>query len=145
MKRNTEEVRSRRSSGIRGLHHVSLKCGDAAEFLRAKAFYTDVLGLRVWREWNEGVLIETGAGYIEIFCTGEGVKRLGAVRHFAFACDDVDSTAAAIRAAGYEIFVEPRDIVLPAEQPVRARIAFCRGPLGEEIEFFDEKDSGAPA
>jgi len=62
------------------------------------------------------------------------------VRHFAFACDDPDAAAAAVRAAGYEVFIEPRDVVLPSEPPIRARVAFCRGPLDEEIEFFAEKE-----
>ena len=124
---------------IRGLHHVSLKCADRAVFERAKAFYCDVLGLRVYREWEAGVLLDSGAGYVEIFSNGEGVTSIGAVRHMAFACDDVDATAARVRAAGYEVFVEPKNVILPSVPPVHARVAFCRGALGEEIELFDEK------
>lgn len=44
----------------------------------------------------------------------------------------------AVRAAGYEVFVEPKDIEIASEIPFPARIAFCRGPVGEEIEFFHE-------
>ena len=44
-----------------------------------------------------------------------------------------------VREAGYEVFIEPRDIVIASEPPFPARIAFCRGPLQEEIEFFQEK------
>lgn len=32
-----------------------------------------------------------------------------------------------------------RDIVIASEPPFPAGIAFCRGPLQEEIEFFQEK------
>ena len=32
-----------------------------------------------------------------------------------------------------------RDIVITSEPPFPAKIAFCRGPLQEEIEFFQEK------
>ena len=32
-----------------------------------------------------------------------------------------------------------RDIVIASEPPFPAKIAFCRGPLQEEIEFFQEK------
>ena len=32
-----------------------------------------------------------------------------------------------------------RDIVIASEPPFPAKIAFCRGPLPEEIEFFQEK------
>ena len=44
-----------------------------------------------------------------------------------------------LKAAGYEVFVEPKDIVIPSEPEYKARIAFGRGPLGEEIEFFQER------
>jgi len=40
-----------------------------------------------------------------------------------------------IRKAGYHVFLGPKDITAP----VPARIAFCTGPLGEEIELFSEK------
>ena len=35
--------------------------------------------------------------------------------------------------------IEPKDIVIPSEPEYKARIAFGRGPLGEEIEFFQER------
>lgn len=38
-----------------------------------------------------------------------------------------------------EVFVEPKDIEIQSDPRFPARIAFCRGPLGEEIEFFCEK------
>ena len=44
-----------------------------------------------------------------------------------------------LRKAGYEVFVEPKDIEIQSDPKFPARIAFCRGPLGEEIEFFCEK------
>ena len=124
---------------IQGIHHVSLKCADPAAYERAKRFYIDVLGLRLYREWDAGCMLASDSGRIEIFHNGPGVTEVGAVRHFALACDDVDGAAAAVKAAGYEVFIEPKDVLLPSSPPIRARIAFCRGPLNEEIEFFDEK------
>lgn len=123
---------------VTGIHHVSMKCGRPEEFERAKAFYCGVLGLEIRREWPEGVLIDTGNGLIEIFNHGEGETGKGAVRHFALAADDVDRCAEQIRRAGYHIFMEPKDIVIPSDPPLPARIAFCTGPLGEEIELFQE-------
>lgn len=123
---------------VTGIHHVSMRCGRPEEFERAKAFYCGVLGLEVRREWPEGVLIDTGNGLIEIFNHGEGETGKGAVRHFALAADDVDRCAEQIRRAGYHIFIEPKDIVIPSDPPLPARIAFCTGPLGEEIELFQE-------
>ena len=115
-----------------------MKCGKPEDFARAKAFYCGVLGLSVRREWPDGVLIDAGSGLIEIFNNGEGERRKGAVRHFALAADDVDRCVDAVRQAGYEVFIEPKDIVIHSVPAYPARIAFCVGPLGEEIELFQE-------
>ena len=80
-----------------------------------------------------------GSGLLEIFSNGPGIRTKGAIRHVAFATDDVDGIAEKVRAAGYELFIGPKDIVIPSDPPCRARMAFCRGPLGEEIEFFREE------
>ena len=85
---------------IRGIHHISLKCGTPEEFAKAKEFYLGLLGLKIVREWPEGVMIGTGAGQIEIFSNGEGVRNKGAIRHVARAVDDVDAYADRVRAAG---------------------------------------------
>ena len=124
---------------IKGIHHVSLKCGTQEEFCRAKSFYLDVLGLSVRREWAEGVMIDTGNGLIEIFSNGEGVKEKGAVRHFELVTDDVDGLSDRISKAGFEVFIAPKDIVIASEPEYPARMAFCKGPLGEEIELFCER------
>ena len=126
---------------ITGLHHVSMKCGTPENFRRAKVFYCDILGLPVRREWPEGVLLDTGSGLIEIFNNGEGQRSVGAVRHFALADTSVNTTAEKLRQAGYEVFLGPKDISIGSvrEEPgYPARIAFCLGPLGEEIELFQE-------
>ncbi len=121
---------------VTGLHHVSMKCGSPEAYRRAKAFYCEILGLAVWREWPEGVLIDTGNGLIEIFSSGEGIPGPGAIRHFALADTDVDAAVERVRQAGYEITMEPRDISIGPEPGYPARIAFCAGPLGESIELF---------
>lgn len=124
---------------ITGIHHVSLKCGTTKEFEKAKDFYLDVLGFAPVREWPEGIMIDSGNGLLEIFCNGPGVKSKGAVRHIAFGTDDVDGVIEKVKAAGYEVFIEPNDIVIRSDPPFPARMAFCYGPLGEELEFFQEK------
>ena len=53
--------------------------------------------------------------------------------------DDVDGVIEKVKAAGYEVFIEPKDIVIRSDPPFPARMAFCYGPLGEELEFFQEK------
>ena len=124
---------------VKGLHHVSMRCGTAEAFQRAKDFYCGILGLPVWREWPAGVLIDTGNGLIEIFNNGAGETRPGAIRHVALADSDVDATVEKVRRAGYEILTEPKDISIGPEPGYPARIAFCAGPLGEELELFQER------
>ena len=125
---------------VTGMHHISMKCGTKEEFDKAKDFYLNMLGFSVKREWPDGIMIDCGSVLLEIFCNGEGIKTKGAIRHAAYATDDVDGIIARVRSAGYKVFIEPNDIVIPSVPECRARMAFCIGPLGEEIEFFQEKD-----
>ena len=53
--------------------------------------------------------------------------------------DDVDEIIDKVKAAGYEVFVEPNDKVILSEPEYPIRMAFCFGPLGEQIEFFCER------
>ena len=127
---------------IKGIHHASLKCCNAEEFERTVRFYRDVLGLEVRRTWGEGsqagAMLDTGSGLMEIFANGQEKLPQGAIRHIAFATDSVDECIAAVKSAGYPVLVEPKDIVIASDPPYPARIAFCTGPVGEEIELFQE-------
>jgi glyoxylase I family protein len=124
---------------IQGIHHVSMKCCNAEEYEQAIRFYKDILGLKAVREWKTGIMFETGAGLIEIFNDADAQLDKGTIRHFAFAVEDVDACVKAVTDAGYEVSMEPKDIAIPSNPELPARIAFCNGPLGEEIEFFQEK------
>ena len=124
---------------ITGLHHISLKCGTPEEFEKAKEFYINLLGFAKVREWPEGIMIDFGNGMLEIFSNGSGIKSKGALRHVAFATDNVDEIIDRVKRAGYEVFIEPNDIVIESKPVFPARMAFCIGPLGEEIEFFQER------
>ena len=124
---------------ITGIHHISMKCGTEEELEKARDFYLHVLGFSVIREWPEGIMIDSGRGLIEIFSNGTGIRSKGAIRHVAFATDDVDEIVKKVKAAGYEVFIEPKDLVIRSEPAYHARMAFCFGPLGEEIEFFQEQ------
>ena len=126
---------------IKGVHHIALKCCGISEFEKVISFYHDVLGMPLVRTWGEGdgsgAMLETGDGSVmEITASGGGEHIQGAIRHFALATDDVDACASAASAAGYPITSQPKDIVIASNPPLPARIAFCIGPLGEEIEFF---------
>ena len=128
---------------IFGIHHIAIKACGVADYEKTIHFYHEVLGMPVVRTWGEGdgagAMLDTGAGMMEIFANGDGYPGQGAIRHMAFAVKDVDGCVAAVRAAGYEITMEPKDIVIGSVPPYPARIAFCIGPVGEEIEFFAEK------
>ncbi len=128
---------------ITGIHHYQLKCKGYAEFEKTVSFYRDTLGIPVARSWGEGdgsgIMLDTGAGIIEIFANAEDVLPMGAIRHIALATNDTDVCIEAARAAGYTVTVEPKDIAIPSNPPYPARIAFIIGPVGEEIEFFNVK------
>ena len=124
---------------IKGIHHISMKCNTEEELNRVKDFYISILGLEIIREWPDGIMIDTGNGYIEIFTNADGEHRLGSIRHFALLTDDVDTIAEKVKAAGYEVFVEPVDKVIDSDPKYPIRMAFCFGPLGEQVEFFCER------
>ena len=124
---------------IKGLHHISMKCNTKEELAKVKEFYIDLLGLKIIREWPEGLMIDTGNGFIEIFTNADGEHRLGSIRHFALLTDDVDEMARKVKEAGYEVFKEPTDSVIKSNPEYPIRMAFCFGPLREQVEFFCER------
>ena len=131
-------------NSIIGIHHVSLKAKGIEAFEKTVSFYRDILGLSVAKEWgrspeDRAVMLDTGAGYIEIFSNAPDVLPGGTIRHIALDVTDTDAVIAAVRDAGYRITTEPTDIVIPSSEPCPARIAFFIGPLGEEIEIFQRK------
>lgn len=124
---------------VKGIHHVSMKTSSPEEFEKVVSFYRDTIGLTVARTWEAGIMFDTGDGIIEFFKNGDETKPQGAIRHFAFATDDVDACVKAVTEAGYEFFDGPRDVVIPSDPGYPIRVAFCHGPLGEDIEFFQER------
>lgn len=125
---------------IKAIHHIALKCKTAEEFKKTLDFYENVLQLPVVRKWGEGkdagIMLDTGAGIVEIFASADEKLPQGAIRHFAFKTDNVDKCVEAVEKAGYDVFKKPEDIIIPSEKPYPVRVAFCIGPVGEEIEFF---------
>ena len=124
---------------IKGIHHTSMKCCSETEYEKVVDFYQNVLELLIARTWENGVMFDTGNGLIEVFKNGEGKMDKGVIGHFALATDDVDKCVEKVKNAGYEVFKGPMDIAIPSDPVFYARMAFCYGPLGEEIEFFQEK------
>ena len=81
----------------------------------------------------EGLMLDTGNGKIEIFTNLDYEPDTGIIRHFALDVDDAVMYAEKCKAAGYEIFMGPKDINLGGQ---KGKIAFCFGPLKEQIEFY---------
>ncbi len=128
----------------KGVHHIAIKCRGCEQFEKTMHFYHTLLGMEIVREWStpEGLpcaMVNIGGSMMEIFSNAPDVLPQGTLRHLAFATDCVDDCVAAVREAGYQITMEPTDICIQSNPPYPARIAFCIGPVGEEIEFFEEK------
>lgn len=125
-----------------GFHHISMHVKDLDKTLK---FYCDGLGFVAKFSWGSGptrtVLLDTGDGnYLEVSqAEATGFDPKGVVAHFAFRTDDPDKAIEAARAAGAQVTVEPRDVNLPSDPPMPIRIAFCKGPDGEIIEFFQNE------
>ena len=56
--------------------------------------------------------------------------------HIGLATRDARASAEHVRAAGYEITVEPKDVDLNG---LGVTVAFFKGPSGEVIEFFETR------
>jgi len=63
-----------------------------------------------------------------------------ALLHLAFNTTDCDRALEAARAAGAIVTAEPKTVTIPSTPPAVVGIAFCTGPDGEAIEFFQSSD-----
>ncbi len=130
-------------SNIIGIHHYMLRCRGYAEYEKTVAFYRDVLGLKVARTWgrddNSAVMLDTGAGCVEIFANASDSLPDGVIRHIALGTVDTDACFEAAVNAGRKVVSAPYDATIPSDPPYPVRIAFVKGPIGEEIEFFQVK------
>ncbi|MBQ7336715.1 MAG: VOC family protein [Clostridia bacterium] len=127
----------------KGIHHIALKCDNVEHFNETVHFYHDLYGMEIVRTWTTGeqnapcMMLDTGAGVLEICANGVDRPGQGALRHIALEVDSVDECIEIARNAGYRISIEPRDICFNSEPPYPARMGFCIGPVGEEVEFFE--------
>ena len=69
------------------------------------------------------------------------VYQEGVFKHVALRVDDCQAAIDLARKAGAEVTVETRDATLKSEKPIQIRIAFFKGPDGELIELFENKDT----
>lgn len=118
---------------IKGIHHISMKCCGKEQLQKVREFYCDMLELPLYSEWDGGIMIETPAGKIEVLINGTEDRPQGVIRHFAFEVDDFEIYLEKCRKNGIEIFFGPKEVTLGTHVN---RVAFCHGPLGEDVEFF---------
>ncbi len=124
-----------------GAHHIAVQTRDWDASLR---LYRDVLGMPVVAEFGSPerkiVLLDMGDGsHMELFQPLPDTPAPGSpapndpVMHFALATTDTRAALEHVRAAGYQVTVEPKDVRLG---DMDVTIAFFLGPNGESIEFF---------
>ena len=127
---------------INGFHHIAI---DAKDYDKTYNFYSEVLGFKEKLSWkmNEGkraVMLDSGKGnYLEIFEGRDYEIKEGAYKHLAFLTDNCEEIIEEVRKAGAEITQEPEEFDIPSEPVKKVKIAFCKGPDGEVIEFFEER------
>ena len=124
-----------------GFHHVSIKVSDLNRSIK---FYTEGLGFVERISWGVGlqkrVLLDAGDGdYFEFGQTSDPIRKGGCFPHVALRTDNCDAAIEAARAAGAIVTKAPKDVTLPAHPPLKIRVAFFKGPDGEEIEFFQNE------
>lgn len=124
-----------------GLHHVALAAKNLDETVH---FYKQAFGFTELRRWGDetpAAMLDMGGGNILEVFSGSGEAPEGNARwlHIALQSDDTGRDYASALAAGAESQTEPKDITLPGEPPLPARIAFVRGLNGEVIEIFQVK------
>ena len=97
--------------------------------------------------WGQGdgraVMLDAGNGnHMEVFAGGAArpARRPGDLEpvllHLAFRTPSCDASFARALAAGAAVVSEPKTVTIASDPPTTVRIAFCTGPDGETIEFF---------
>lgn len=121
-------------------HHVALIVSD---YPRSKAFYTEVLGLKVLKETYRAdrqsykLDLEVPGGLqLELFSFPQPPARVSnpeaaGLRHLSFAVADVPATVAELTALG--VAVEPVRI----DEGTGARFTFFRDPDGLPLELYE--------
>lgn len=127
---------------IKGLkfHHIGLKCKDLDKSID---FYSNVLGMKKYAAWGEGderiqMLSIGDGGIFELFAGGgDAYADNGKWIHLAMEADNVDEAFEIAVKGGAEPLIYPKSVPFASEpERMTIRIAFVKGPDGEELEFF---------
>jgi glyoxylase I family protein len=130
---------------LEGFHHAALKARD---FDASVKFYREGLGMTPTIAWGRGdgraVMLDAGNGnHMEVFAgAARPERRPGEAEplllHLAFRTASCDASFARALSAGATVAAEPKTVTIPSDPPTTVRIAFCTGPDGETIEFFQD-------
>jgi lactoylglutathione lyase len=120
-----------------GTHHIALRTPNFAEM---EKFYTETLGLKVTRRWDDIpiIFIDIGATTIELIGNDSveaGPKPNGGWDHLAFHVDSVDAVYADLKSKGIEFTVEPKNVK-------EVRIAFFKDSDGNLLELVEDPRQG---
>ena len=132
---------------IKGLGYAHMAIA-AKDFDKSLTFYK-ALGMKVYTQWGEGdsriALLDTGNGdLVELFAQPDlNTDKMATPAdgnpflHFAFSAQNVDEAYRIALEAGATPLKPPMEMPLKSH-PVclTLRIAFVKGPSGEELEFF---------
>lgn len=131
---------------IKGLHHVALRCSNLDNYNETLDFYENIIGMKVKYSWGEGLyaatMMELNGGIIEIFASGRAPGDIGAINHFCFEADDPEVAVRKVQEAGYPVLVPATKVRLDLngqdKKDLLLTYAYCMGPVGEVIEFYQE-------
>lgn len=123
------------------IHHIAIICSD---YTRTKAFYTEILGLKVirevYRETRQSYKLDlelNGQYVIELFSFPAPPPRpsrpeaLG-LRHLAFEVNDLEAVVTHLQA--HQLYVEP----IRVDEFTEKRFTFVADPDGLPIEFYEK-------
>lgn len=125
---------------LKGIHHVAIICSD---YPRSKAFYTQLLGLRVidenYREERESYKCDLAlpdGSQIELFSFKDAPSRPSrpeaqGLRHLAFKVDDLDDVIAHLKDNNVE--VEP----VRVDPYTNKRFTFFADPDDLPLELYE--------
>lgn len=123
------------------IHHIAIICSN---YDVSKAFYTEVLGLRViretWRAERQSYKLDLALGeeyVIELFSFPSPPERpsrpeAAGLRHLAFEVDDVSATVEALKQ--HNIIAEP----VRVDEMTGKRFTFIADPDGLPLEFYEK-------
>lgn len=111
-------------------------------------FWRDALGFVEAVQWGEAprraAMLDSGDGnYLEVFerdpIQGGPAEDRSAILHFCFRTTDLEASLERARAAGGEVTMEPKEVIIRGTREVPVRIAFFKGPDGEICELFQNE------